>query len=225
MSLRVVVTTRDGGVSAAPYDTNNLALHVGDDPHAVITNRSRLANSLGVSRLVFMQQIHGREVAVVGDRDDVPDVDALVTDQRDLAIAVLVADCVPIVIAGEQAVGVVHAGRRGVHDGVVANAVARLRLLDPGPLSARIGPSVCGGCYEVPAAMQREVCDAVPEAESTTRDGTPGLDLAAGVRAQLARLDVRVSGEAGPCTFESPWLFSHRRDGVTGRFAMVATLT
>lgn len=225
MALRVVVTTRDGGVSKSPYDGNNLALHVGDDPDAVRENRSRLAASLGVPRVVFMHQVHGCDVAVVSElRDDVHDVDALVTDQLGVAIAVLVADCVPVVIAGERAIAVVHAGRRGVAERVVAHAVERLRPLDRGPLSAHIGPSVCGRCYEVPAAMQHEVCTVVPEAVSRTRQGTPGLDLAAGVRSQLSELGVRIDGADAPCTMESPWLFSHRRDGVSGRFAMVAQL-
>ena len=225
MALRVVVTTRDGGVSKSPYDDNNLALHVGDDPDAVRENRSRLAASLGVPQVVFMHQVHGCDVAVVsGLSDDVDGVDALVTDQPGVAIAVLVADCVPVLIAGKRAIAAVHAGRRGVQDRVVANAVERLRSLDRGALSAHIGPSVCGGCYEVPAAMQNEVCRVVPDAASTTRQGTPGLDLAAGVRAQLAELDVGIDAADAPCTMETSWLYSHRRDGVTGRFAMVAML-
>ena len=226
MSLRVVVTTRDGGVSASPYDENNLALHVGDSAQAVLENRARLASRLGVEQVVFMQQVHGSDVAVVdGTQADVDAVDGLVTDRRGLAMGVLVADCVPVVIAGERAVAVVHAGRRGVHELIVVNAVERLRTLDEGPLSAQIGPAVCGRCYEVPTSMQQEVCMVVPEAASTTRNGTPGLDLAMGVRAQLARLGVKVGDEPSPCTMESPQLYSHRRDGVTGRFAMVAMFT
>jgi YfiH family protein len=226
VSLRVVVTTRDGGVSQSPYDENNLALHVGDDPRAVEANRSRLAASLGVERVVFMHQVHGLDVALVSSADaDVADVDALVTDRPGVAIAVLVADCVPIVIAGQRAVGVVHAGRRGVQSGIVPGAVDRIRSLDSGVLSAQIGPAVCGSCYEVPAEMQREVCAVVPEAASKTRQGSPGLDLVAGVRSQLAALGVVVDDSPAPCTIENPYLYSHRRDGVTGRFAMVALLT
>jgi YfiH family protein len=223
--LRVVVTTRDGGVSRSPYDENNLALHVGDDPRAVHANRSRLAASLGVDRVVFMEQVHGCDVAVVRNADDDPQgVDALVTQQPGVAIAVLVADCVPVVISADRAVAVVHAGRRGVQDGVVNNAVEQLRSVAEGALSAQVGPAVCGSCYEVPEAMQQEVSAVVPAAASTTRQGTPGLDLVAGVRAQLAALGVEVAGPPVRCTMETPQLYSHRRDGVTGRFAMVALL-
>jgi polyphenol oxidase len=225
VSLRVVVTTRDGGVSRSPYDENNLALHVGDDPRAVHANRSRLAGSLGVDRVVFMEQVHGCDVAVVRRAAGDPQgVDALVTDQPGVAIAVLVADCVPVVISADRGVAVVHAGRRGVQDGVVANAVQQLRSVADGPLSAQIGPAVCGSCYEVPGSMQEEVSAVVPEAASTTTQGTPALDLVAGVRAQLAALGVEVATKPVPCTIESPRLYSHRRDGVTGRFAMVALL-
>ena len=225
MPLRVVVTTRDGGVSRSPYDENNLALHVGDDPRAVRANRSRLAGSLGVDRVVFMEQVHGCDVAVVRSAAGDPQgVDALVTDQPGVAIAVLVADCVPVVISAGRGVAVVHAGRRGVQGGVVANAVQQLRSVADGPLSARVGPAVCGSCYEVPELMQQEVSAVVPEAASTTTQGTPALDLVAGVRAQLAALGVEVATTPVPCTIESPRLYSHRRDGVTGRFAMVALL-
>jgi len=223
---RVLVTTRTGGRSAPPYDENNLASHVGDDPDAVAANRRRLAGELGVDRVQFMRQVHAASVAVV-DRttdDDVADVDALVTATPGLAIAVLVADCVPVALVSRRAVAVVHAGRRGVVDGVVAAAVAAVRRLDDGWIAATVGPAICGRCYEVPAAMQAEAVAAVPAAKSTTSAGTPGLDLPAAVRAQLLDAGVDVGNDAAECTRESPRYYSHRRDGVTGRFAMVAML-
>jgi YfiH family protein len=172
-----------------------------------------------------MEQAHGAVVAVAdaATPDDVAGVDALVTAAPGVPIAVLVADCVPLVLSGDHAVAVVHAGRRGVEKGVVAAAVAALRNLDDGPLSAFVGPSVCGRCYEVPAEMQASVSSVVPEALSTTRAGTPGLDLAAAVCAQLrqAGVEARVSRV---CTREDPTYFSYRRDGVTGRFAAAVML-
>ena len=227
MRARVLVTTRAGGRSAPPYDENNLALHVGDDPAAVQANRRRLAGQLGVDRVRFMQQVHGADVAVVDpEREgDVAGVDALVTDRPGLAIAVLVADCVPVAVVGAAAVAVVHAGRRGVAGGVVAAAVDALRRLDSGPLVATVGPAICGRCYEVPAAMQAEVLAVAPAAEATTRAGTPGLDLPAAVRSQLAAAGVEVPDHPAICTREDPRFYSHRRDGVTGRFAMVAMLS
>lgn len=227
MRAQLVVTTREGGRSAPPYDGNNLALHVGDDPEVVAANRRLLANRLRVERVQFMRQVHGASVAAIDSAagDDVADVDALVTATRGLAIAVLVADCVPVALVGRDAVGVVHAGRRGVVGGVVAAAVAEMRRLDGGRLVAALGPSICGRCYEVPEAMQAEVVAVAPAARATTAGGTPGLDLPAAVRRQLADAGVEVEDRPAACTREDARYFSHRRDGVTGRFAMVAMLT
>jgi len=199
---------------------------VGDDADAVAANRRALADELGVTRVVFMRQVHGDDVAVVDAQSpgDVPDVDALVTDVPRLAVAVLVADCVPVVVAGTRAAAVVHAGRRGVQSGIVTKAVRALRDLDEGPLRAQLGPSICGGCYEVPAAMQDEVAAMVPAARTSTRAGTPGLDLRAGLRAQLNAAGVAAVQVSETCTAEDPAYFSYRRDGVTGRFAGVVMI-
>jgi len=199
---------------------------VGDDADAVAANRRALAAELGVTRVVFMRQVHGDDVAVVDAQSpgDVPDVDALITDVPRLAVAVLVADCVPVVVAGTRAAAVVHAGRRGVQSGIVTKAVRALRDLDEGPLRAQLGPSICGGCYEVPAAMQDEVAAMAPAARTSTRAGTPGLDLRAGLRAQLNAAGVAAVQVSETCTAEDPAYFSYRRDGLTGRFAGVVMI-
>lgn len=226
MRARVAVTNRRGGVSVAPYDENNLADHVGDRPEAVAENRRRLAAALGAQRLVFMRQVHGTAVAVVGrDTPDVVDeVDVLVTSDPSTALAVLVADCVPVLLTGERLVAAVHSGRRGLQSGVVAAAVTTMRDLGADQLQAHLGPSVCGGCYEVPQQLQDEVCAVVPQARCTTRAGSPGLDLRAGVVAQLLAAGVGRVVVDGTCTVEDRDYFSFRRDGVTGRFAGVAVL-
>ncbi|HET6877781.1 MAG TPA: polyphenol oxidase family protein, partial [Jatrophihabitans sp.] len=157
-AARVLVTTRVGGTSLPPYDAANLALHVGDDESAVRRNRARLAEQIGVRHVQFMHQVHGRDVAVVGSAvdDDVADVDALITTTPGACIAVLVADCVPVIITGERSVAVVHSGRPGVAADVVGATVDRIREHDAGPLQAFLGPAVCGRCYEVPADMRAE---------------------------------------------------------------------
>ncbi|HEX4654687.1 MAG TPA: peptidoglycan editing factor PgeF [Mycobacteriales bacterium] len=225
-AIRATFTTRDGGISVGPFAARNLASHVGDDPDAVAANRRGLTVEMHATRTVFMRQVHGSDVAVVDARSpgDVADVDALVTDVPGVALSVLVADCVPVVIAGSRAAAVVHAGRRGVQQGIVTAAIAALRELDDGPLRARLGPSVCGGCYEVPAAMQEEVAALVPAARATTRAGTSGLDLPAGVTAQLRAAGVTAVHASETCTVEDPSYFSYRRDGVTGRFAGVVMI-
>jgi polyphenol oxidase len=222
----VLVTTRAGGVSAPPYDSLNLARHVGDDPADVTINRGLLDRALRVERTVFMQQAHRADVGVVDEAPggDVEAVDALVTRRPGLALAVLVADCVPVAVTGSSSLAVVHAGRRGVQAGVVAAAVAALRGYDDGPLAATIGPAVCGRCYEVPAPMQAEVVAVAPAAECTTSRGTAGLDLPAAVTQQLVAAGVDRIERDPRCTVEDHALFSHRRDGVTGRFAVAAVL-
>src|SRR5246127_4776285 len=150
--IRRVTTTRAGGVSAPPFDTFNLGDHVGDDPAAVAANRKRLAAAigLGADRVVWMNQVHGDRVEVVdGPRDAaVDDTDALVTSTLRLALAVVTADCVPVLLADARAgvAAAVHAGRVGAQQGVVAHAVeAMLRLgAQAGDISALLRPAVSG---------------------------------------------------------------------------------
>ena len=228
-AARYAVTDRLGGVSAPPYDELDLGDHVGDDPAAVAENRARVAGALGLAadRLVFMRQVHGTAVSVVTGPQPpgAPAVtaDALVTVEADLGLAVLVADCVPVVLAARRSdvVAVAHAGRRGVSGGVVGATVSAMADLGArrDHLVAVVGPAVCGACYEVPPAMADEVATLVPAARATSRSGTPALDLRAAVAAQLTAAGVRTIEVDPWCTRESPDLFSHRRDGVTGRFA------
>lgn len=226
---RFALTDRVGGVSVAPYAELNLARHVGDDHAAVEENRRRVAAQLGLraDRMAFMNQVHGGDVAIAdGPWPAGPfDVDALVTRTGDVAVAVLVADCVPVLLADPRArvVGVAHAGRKGLLAGVVGAVVDAMRDLGAREILARVGPSVCGRCYEVPDQMRAMVAAVEPAAWTTTRTGTPALDVAAGVTAQLGRCGVEVGRLAG-CTAEDSSLYSYRRDHTTGRFAGLAWL-
>jgi polyphenol oxidase len=229
---RRVVTDRRGGRSSAPYDSFNLGDHVGDRPADVAANRGRLAAELGVAenRLVWMNQVHGAAVEVVdGPRPDaVPETDALVTATPGLVLCVLVADCVPVLLADADAgvVAAVHAGREGVRTGVVAAALAAMADLGarPASTSALLGPAICGADYEVPAAMRADVARVAPAAAVRTRTGTPGLDLRAGVAELLQKAGVGQVVHDPRCTVEDRRLFSYRRDGVTGRQAGVVWL-
>ncbi|GHA16176.1 laccase domain protein [Streptomyces tauricus] len=221
-------TDRWGGVSAVPYEELNLGGAVGDDPESVRTNRELAAKSLGLdpARVVWMNQVHGPDVAVVdepwGERP-VPEVDAVVTARRDLALAVLTADCTPVLLADPVAgvVAAAHAGRPGMVAGVVPAAVGAMAELgaEPARIVARTGPAVCGRCYEVPDAMRAEVAAVEPAAYAETSWGTPAVDVTAGVHAQLERLGVRDREQSPVCTIESDDHFSYRRDGLTGRLA------
>ena len=224
---RRVVTDRRGGRSRPPYDSFNLGDHVGDDPADVAANRARLARELRVAedRLVWMRQVHGTGVAVVDgpQPEPLPDTDALVTTTPGLVLSVLAADCVPVLLADPAAgvVAAVHAGREGVRKGVLGATLAAMTRLGarPGGVSALLGPAVCGACYEVPAAMQAEVARVAPAAAVRTRRGTPGLDLRAGLAEVLRTAGVAEVVHDPRCTVEDRRLFSHRRDGVTGRQA------
>lgn len=214
-----------GGRSSAPYTGLNLGMHVGDDPAAVTANRAMLAADLGLApdRLLFMDQVHGARVAVVdGPFEKPPQADAMVTTCRGLALAVLVADCVPVLLTDRDAgvVGVAHAGRPGLVAGVAAAVVEAMHDLGARSVSAVVGPSVCGRCYEVPEAMRTEVAAVSPVSASVSWSGTPAVDVAAGVVAALSSQGVSVQWRPG-CTKESTRLFSYRRSQVTGRFAGV----
>jgi YfiH family protein len=221
-------TDRWGGVSAAPYDELNLGGAVGDDPQTVRTNRELAAKALGLdpADVVWMNQVHGRDVAVVEGpwtTGEIPSVDAVVTSRRGIALAVLTADCTPVLLADPVAgvAGAAHAGRPGLVAGVIPAVVEAMTAqgADPARIVARTGPSVCGRCYEVPAAMRAEVAGTVPESWAETSWGTPAVDVAAGVRAQLARAGVEMDGQSHICTLESADHFSYRRDRTTGRLA------
>ncbi|MEU8959829.1 peptidoglycan editing factor PgeF [Streptomyces sp. NPDC048518] len=222
-------TDRWGGVSAVPYEELNLGGAVGDDVEAVRANRALAATSLGVEpdRVVWMHQVHGREVAVVdgpwGPDAEIPAVDAVVTARAGLALAVLTADCTPVLLADPVArvAAAAHAGRPGMLAGVVPAAVEAMVELgaDPGRIVARTGPAVCGRCYEVPEAMRADVAAVEPTAYAETSWGTPAVDVTAGVHAQLERLGVVDREQSPVCTLESGDHFSYRRDRTTGRLA------
>jgi YfiH family protein len=185
---------------------------------------ARLRDQLDVDSIATMRQVHGTDVAWAMP-GLVPEADALLTYTPNLAVLVRVADCVPIVLATEErdTVGVVHAGRKGLIGGVVPAAVRVLHERGKGALSAVIGPHICGQCYELDDQTAADVAAAVPAAMSTTRRGTPGADIGAGVEAQLRALGVAVE-RSGGCTLEDDRLFSYRRDATTRRQGAVVVL-
>lgn len=225
--VRLVFTTRAGGASSSPYSSFNLGDHVGDDPAAVAANRARLAEVLGLGDrdIVWMEQIHSNNVTVVEGPQDGPVemTDALVTTRRGLALAVLVADCVPVLLADHVngVVAAVHAGRMGARNGIVGRTVAKMVELGAAPaaIQALLGPAASGRHYEVPAEMAADVEKHLPGSRTRTEKGTTGIDVRAGLVRQLMGLGV-TNVEADPrCTIEDEDFFSYRREGTTGRQA------
>ncbi|RCW43268.1 hypothetical protein DFQ14_107157 [Halopolyspora algeriensis] len=230
MRIRRVITTREGGHSQPPFDSFNLGGKVGDDPAALAANQRKLAEGIGLDqdRLVWMEQIHGRTATRVEAPHSAPveATDALVTAVPNLALAALVADCVPVLLGDPDSgvVSAVHAGRVGARVGVVVAALKTMHQAGAriDRIEALLGPAACGQCYEVPPEMQADVERHLPGSACKTRNGTSGLDIRAGLWEQLAAAGVAGIGVDPRCTMESRELFSHRRDGPrTGRLAAV----
>lgn len=225
--VRFAFTDRFGGASRPPYGELNLGSAQGDEAAAIAENFRLIATEFGVTpeRVIRVNQVHGTDVHVVGPGDTAidprPRADAMVTTQPDVVLCVRAADCLPVLLAdqGGTVIGAAHSGRRGMYSGVVPATVAAMRALGAGRITAVLGPYACGNCYEVPAEMRAEVAERVPASYSETSWGTPAIDVAAGVEAQLAELDCDVI-RATTCTIESANLYSYRREGpVSGRLA------
>jgi YfiH family protein len=223
---------RSGGVSRPPYDALNVADHVGDSPVAVSENRRRLAQAVArhddtpddPDLWVWPRQVHGATVVRAVDASSGGrEADAVVTATVGLPLVVQVADCVPVALVSDDAVAAVHAGWKGLEAGVVANAVEAVRRSDTARVDAWIGPSVWPCHYAFGAAdLQRLVQRFGADVAGRTLAGAPALDLPRAVETVLRRTGVQQVARSGCCTAHDParW-FSHRRDGPTGRHAMV----
>ena len=225
---RALFTGREGGVSVAEHAGLNLARHVGDDEDAVRRNRELLEQELAVP-VVFVDQVHSADVHVLPAEGPVPVVtaDALVTDRDDVALAIMVANCLPVLLSDPVSgtIGAAHAGRAGLLGGVLERTVEAMGELGARPeeLTASIGPAICGACYEVPEQMRAEAARQLPATQASTSWGTPSLDLRAGaveilVAAGIARSAIDAEH---PCTLEDERFYSYRRQARTGRFAGV----
>ena len=211
-------TDRRGGSSLGAYEALNFGFHVGDDPAAVTTNRSTIANAQ------FMNQVHGNEVVVIDHLlESDPTCDAMITTKAGISLAVMVADCIPLLFISREAVAAVHVGRAGLINKVAIKTLHQMRTLGAIDVHAVIGPSICGKCYEVPFEMQQDVIADHPRAFSTTHKGTPGLDLPAALIADLVAEGVTYEA-SNICTMEDDLYFSHRKQNPTGRFAGVVSL-
>ena len=215
-------TNRHGGFSHGDYASWNLASHVGDNPDNVDLNRKKLREHVG--DFVIMSQVHGDTIVVIDSVPaEIPVADALITSNSDLALVVMVADCIPLLLRSESLVAAVHVGRAGLMNSIALNTAAKMRELGAIEISGTIGPAICGSCYEVPQELHEQVIASHPLASSKTRIGTPALDLPTALIAELKKADITVSSSGG-CTLEDNNYFSFRRNKVTGRQAGVIKL-
>jgi YfiH family protein len=214
-------------VSRAPYDSLNLAGHVGDDPDAVAANHRALAEALGLPEpdcWVRPFHVHGTDVLEVDAPLPAPvDGDGSATTAANLPLVAIGADCAPVAIANDTAVAAVHAGWRGALGGAVEAGVAAVRRLGTGPVRAAIGPCICARHYEFGEDALEPLVDRFGAGVRATTDvGTPAFDLPGALHVALrdARVD-EVSDAGWCCTVESAEHYSYRRDGVTGRHGVV----
>ena len=222
------VTDRFGGVSDGPYESLNLGLHVGDEPARVYENRRRVARAIGVGvdRLVIVRQVHGCDVVVAEDATPDTSADAITTIGTDLAVAVLVADCAPIVLCDAHGarLSVVHAGWRGLVAGVIERALAAFD--DPSDVRAFIGPRISAAAYQVGPEVA-EHFEQVPTALAPDVADRSRLDLGVVARHQLRHLGVRGANivTSIDVTDGAGRFFSDRSVRPCGRFAVVARRT
>lgn len=194
---------------------------MGDSAETVARNRELLSKITGP--IQFMNQVHGDEVVEVKSIGDDPICDALITRKPGIALAVMVADCIPLLLSSSTVVGAVHVGRRGLMNSVAVKAVDAMRKLGADQIHAQLGPSICGRCYEVPQELADEVVAKHPAASSLTKNLTPALDLSRALIADLVASGVTYEA-SNICTLENDEYFSYRRHNITGRNAGVVWL-
>ena len=216
-------TNRLGGVSKGAYASLNLGDHVDDSPSDVMANRKIVQDLHGP--IQFMNQVHGNRIAVIeGITPDAPTADALITGIPGITLAVMVADCIPLLLISREVVAAVHVGRRGLVNEVALKTLQLMREMGAGDISAKIGPAICGRCYEVSSEIYDEVVSHHPLARSQTSSGTPALDLSKALSGVLLSAGIKTVLDQNFCTLEDQNFFSYRRDGVTGRQAGLVSL-
>ena len=226
--VRAMTSTRRGpGISREPYDRFNLGAGSGDEPDAVAKNRAALATALALpSTPRWLTQVHGAAVVEFGASDDrrSPEADAAITREPGVVLAILSADCLPVLIAAEDGseIAAIHAGWRGIAAGVIEAALGAMRT-EPSRLVAWLGPAIGPDAYEVGADMRDAMLQSDPSAADAFRARGARhwfCDLYALARARLAARGVPRSYGGTHCTLSEPARFySYRRDGTTGRMA------
>lgn len=225
---RVLTTTRAGGVSEGPYTGFNLADHVGDDPGRVSANRGILGEMLGGMPVQWLEQVHGTAIIEAGVGDgSIPVADGTWTAERGRVLAVLTADCLPVVLADRnfEVLAAVHGGWRGLVNGVLAAACAAMPVR---PAFAWLGPAIGPDVYEVGEEVLQAVTDQDPSLAPALRRSTVAgkgyLDLFSLAELQLQQLGVTETYTERHSTWDTERFYSYRREGQTGRMATLAWL-
>ncbi|TQV71206.1 peptidoglycan editing factor PgeF [Exilibacterium tricleocarpae] len=237
-SVQARITTRAGGYSRVPYDSNNLGLHVGDDPVPVGKNRAALTLDCDLEAIQWLRQVHGTDVCEARPGEGEQTADGCFTRATGLACSVLTADCLPVLVCDRRGtqVAALHAGWRGLAGGIIASGLATFDTA-PAGLMAYLGPAIGPAHFEVGGevreafmaaarnpAQRRAAAAAFTPARA--RRGHYFADLYALARAELTALGVGEVYGGGDCTFaQSQRFYSYRRDGITGRMASLVWLS
>ena len=233
--IGAAITTRQGGCSRAPFDSNNLALHVADAESAVRANRQALIDELGLSRQpLWLDQVHGTEVIYLPEASAVPTADASFTDSPEQACAIMAADCLPVLFCDQQGtqVAAAHAGWRGLCNGILRKTVAK--FTHPDQVMAYLGPAIGPQAFEVGAevlqafiegAQGAQQLEAIQTAFIPCRQDKYLADLFALARAELVGCGVSAIFGGDYCTFaDATRFYSYRREAKTGRMASLIWL-
>ena len=226
MKIKYHFTDRHGGVSTPPYDSLNLAFHVGDDQTSVIKNRTILQSTLNLQNIVWMEQIHGNNVQTIfsAQSEPIPACDAIITNQPNIALAVMVADCIPILMFDpkHKIIAAVHAGRNGTFLQIAPKTVKAMHKKFgclPTDIQVIMGPSIHTCCYEIgddlAAIVEKNfgksyMNDLMLDLQKLNCDQL--------IKAKVRKDNIKISGT---CTCCNSNYFSYRREGITGRFAGV----
>ena len=214
--VKIAFSKRLGGASSAPYDSLNMSPFIGDDPADVSRNQGLFLEALGAASLKLVKQVHGTDVLEAASAQPTPngacvlgEGDAVVAGRDESgAVAVLAADCVPVLLAGTERIAAVHAGWKGLVGGAIERAASSVGEVR----AAWVGPSIRGCCYEVGA----EVLDAFAAADLPSVDDTH-VDPGRAAALILRRAGVQELFASTDCTHCDPTFYSYRRDGQTGR--------
>lgn len=231
--VKALSTTRQGGVSSAPFDSLNLGHHVGDDPAAVTANRAALLDTLPPgTKIQWLEQVHGTDVIQATGADSYPKADASICRQPGIACAIMTADCLPVLLCNRAGttVAAAHAGWRGLLNGILEATIATMGE-PPGELLAWLGPAIGPNAFEVGPEVQAAFTAHAAASDSCflaspNRDGHFLADIYSLARQRLTSAGVSAVYGGAECTLtDAPRFFSYRRDGQTGRMATLIQLT
>ena len=236
-NVEIVFSNRHGGCSATPFNSMNLGSHVGDDPGDVIRNRDLLYKQIAETQnicppggWVFLDQTHKNNIVNVTDsflidNQNLPEADASVTQLKNQPLVCMTADCGPLVVYSDNSIGVVHASWRTVNDRIIESVIEELKYLDPkSEIRAILGPCIHSENYEFDEELLEELSlRQGKHVKAKTKDGLPAFDLVSSIRFKLESEGVSLEN-VDEDTYSSADYFSYRRDGLTGRQAVIAWL-